>query len=84
MGHHIIISSITMAQSDDDDDELELSLEESRRRINSMQVSKTVANGENSEGKKEHILHNVEGWRSRKDAKEQAEAVEKMQQFKVK
>ena len=62
-----------------DEDELQLSLSES---FNSMQVSDAATN--NDDGPAEHILHNVEEWRTRKDAKEKAEAVEKIKQFKVK
>ena len=62
-----------------DEDESQLSLSES---FNSMHVSEGAACNDN--GKPAHILHNVEEWKNRKDAKEKAEAVEKIQQFKVK
>lgn len=62
-------------------DEVQLSLTES---FNSLQVSETDADKENGTRKVEHVLYNVEEWKTRKDAKEKTEAFEKIQQFKVK
>jgi len=63
----------------DDSDELQLSLSES---FNSVHVSEELPGKDN--GKMHHILKNVEEWKNRRDAKEKAEAVEKIQQFKIK
>ena len=60
-------------------DELQLSLSES---FNSMHVSEELPGKDN--GKIHHILQNVEEWENRKDAKEKAKAMEKIQQFKIK
>ena len=64
---------------ENDDDELQLSLSES---FHSLHMSEVATNYDKD--KQAHILHNVEEWKSRKEAKEKGEAVEKLQQFKVK
>eukprot|EP00795_Rhopilema_esculentum_P005900 gene5900-11235_t len=64
----------------DEEEDIQLSLNDS---FNSLQLSETDTHAEDKP-KAEHILHNVEEWKSRKDAREKTDAVEKLQQFKVK
>ena len=64
----------------DEEEDIQLSLNDS---FNSLQLSETDTHADDKP-KAEHILHNVEEWKSRKDAREKTDAVEKLQQFKVK
>lgn len=68
----------------DDVEELELSLNDSLNLEPGLdtQVS-TPSSGQDEDSRPKHILHNVEEWKNRKEAKDKAEAIEKIKQFKV-
>ena len=65
----------------EDEKELELSLTES---VEALQISEQNQHGEVGKEKADHILHDVAEWRNKKEAKEKADAIEKIKQFKVK